>query len=360
MKRIACLLALLCTGPLAAQDSDFAAIGEKLSSLEKTTIDAVIQTKEPLPLREFLGEICTALPTKPSIVYKEGVDTIVVPKMALERVRFGDLLEALESLLNVTFEIKNPNPEKGQASLIIVEADGALLGARVGTGFGSLGGGTVRKPKAGGTGGGIKEGGGGGRLTPGIKRVVPNPATGSETAAGPNGKVITGFLEVAQDGGAFSTSWVPSPESKTPVTRTYAIGSLVDGGHKANDVIEAINLVWTTSDPEMVKNIKVAHHEPSHLVIIKAFPKEQDLADEVIQKLEAQVQNQRGDRSLTHRLQRQDEEFERERHHVEKLHRIVLDQLKDSHQSEVKKLRSRITELESVLDELRNQVKGGN
>lgn len=353
MKRIACLFAFLCAGPLVAQDT-VAAIKDDLSSLEKTTIDGIIETKGPMPLSEFLGEICSALPTKPSIVFKEGVDKTLVPQMALERVRFGDLLDALERLLALKFEIKNPNPEKGQSSLIIVESTAAELGA----GFGTVGGGTDGKPTPpGGGGGGIKNGETGGPpLKPGIQEV---PQPGAETGIDP--KVITRFVEVPQDGDAFTTSWRTNQSRPDMVTRTYAIGSLIEGGHKAEDIIEAINLVWTTSNAELAKNgTKVAHHEPSRLLIIRAVHSEQDLANEVIQKLDTQLDRQRAQRTLTNRLKIQDEEFAREREHVVELHRIVMDQLKDTHQSETKKMRTRIAELEALLDELRNQVKGGN
>jgi hypothetical protein len=165
------------------------------------------------------------------------------------------------------------------------------------------------------------------------------------------------------------TTWINANRPAPVLTQTYAIGSLVDDkeqGHSSDEVIEAINLVWSTANRgESLQTGEdaplVSVHEPSRLLIIKASAPLQSLASQVITNLSSAHQLRLQNRQLHDESAALREQFEREHAHLEQLHQITLERLKAAHASEIDRLQSAVAELETELRLVKSKLlEGGN
>lgn len=316
-----------------------------------------IDLKAPTNLKGFLEATSQQMETAPSIAFKMGTDERVVPMMSMQKVRFGDLLQALEQLVDVKFTVINPNPKKGESSIITVDesrrnevrgllgGDGSWVAAkpklRVGT---FAGGGGQAHPSKVNSGGIFSDGGA--ENGPGAGASANDPLTVNSGAVRP---AQNPYLNRSSDFG--EVAWVARPSTPKSITSSYAIGSLVadkKSGHSAEHVIEAINLAWSTADETsaLSKNSRIALHEPSNLLIIKAAPEMQNLAAEIIVNLRSAQDERQREATVS---QAKYTEMLRERDHERALHRELLERLKVQHADEVDKMRKTVAELEAEL-----------
>lgn len=338
-------------------------------SVEDAVVTVRTTTSGTTNLKSFLELTSAQMQPAPSIAFKTGSADRPVPTMNLEQVRFGYLLEALEQLVDVRFNLMNPRSKVGESPLLIVEDQTPRLHVtRWQTNVtkipeeASL---TAiqRAPEtaADAEGAPIRS-----SSNSPANPIVGTPGVSPAPSGYPNNPVALVVSESnrlpAIPGTGYPNpgiTWHPGavPQVSKPITSSYAIGSLVNeekSGQTTEQVIEAIDLPWTTTD-ETNKNSRIALHKPSSLLIIKASGEFQTLAREVIENLNiAQTQRQEASMHLG-RLSQMKLEFVRDRDHRQALHEETLKRLKTGQASELEKYRLVIAELESRIREFQHE-----
>lgn len=350
------LVPLLLSVSSPAQNTRKGALLVPAKPRESSVLDVSVDltTKTGSTLKAVIEDVVEQIPEAPSVIFKPGSEDAPVPIMRVEGVRLQDLLDALQNLMRVHIEILNPGAKNGRPLIVVEARDQAPRASR------------PVVPS---------------RTSPPAQPVLPGVAPAPTPPPGPLSSPAPAPAPSRTTGGAFpnpgssafaparpgrtgggAVTWSPGPNSAS-FTRTFALAALLEEEESHSAIIDAINTVWSTAVggplPVGDDGPRIAFHQPSGLLIIRANQSLQEQAEEVIANMTAAHEARHRASRSANAMQDLEKRSNREIEHLKQLHETMIRQIESKYTAEIDQLRVELKQLEANNSLLKARLEAG-